>query len=123
MSPARFTIVLCVHRQPTLLPFAIDTVLWQSHSNFELFIVCDGAPPETAACANAYAARDSRVRVFDFEKGERNGERHRDKVLALASGDLVAHLADDDLWFPDHLRELAALLAEVEFGNLPLMGI
>jgi hypothetical protein len=88
-----------------------------------LFIVCDGAPPETAACANAYALGDSRVRVFDFEKGERNGERHRDKVLALAGGDLVAHLADDDLWFPDHLRELAALLAEVEFGNLPLMGI
>jgi len=122
VSP-RFTILLCIHRGPLLLPFAIETALWQSHSNFELFVVCDGAPPETAACARAFADRDPRVRVFEFEKGERNGERHRDKVLASASGDLVAHLAYDDLWFPDHLKELAALLAEVEFGNLLVMGM
>jgi succinoglycan biosynthesis protein ExoW len=44
-------------------------------------------------------------------------------VLALASGEFVAQIAYDDLWFPDHLRELGALLAEVEFGNLPLMAI
>jgi len=123
MSSPRFTVLLCVHREPALLPFAIETVLWQSHGNFERFVVCDGAPPETAACANTFAARDPRVRVFEFEKGERNGERHRDRVLGLASGDLVAHIAYDDLWFPDHLKELAALLAEVEFGNLLLMAM
>jgi glycosyltransferase involved in cell wall biosynthesis len=123
MSLPRFTVLLCVHRAPALLPFAIETVLWQSHGNFELFIVCDGAPPETAACAHTFAVRDPRVRVFEFEKGERNGERHRDRVLASASGDLVAHIAYDDLWFPDHLKELAALLSEVEFGNLLLMGM
>ena len=119
----RFTILLCIHRQPTLLPFAIESVLWQSHGNFELFVVCDGTPPETAACARAFASRDPRVHVFEFAKGERNGERHRDAVLQQASGDLVAHLAYDDLWFPDHLRELAGLLAEVEFGNLTLMAM
>ena len=123
MSCARFTILLCVHRRKALLPFAIETVLWQSHRNFELFVVCDGAPPETLACARDFADHDPRVRVFEFEKGERNGERHRDAVLAQASGDLVAHLGDDDLWFPDHLSELAALLAEVEFGNLMPMAM
>jgi glycosyltransferase involved in cell wall biosynthesis len=120
---SRFTILLCVHREPVLLPFAMETVLWQSHTDFELFVVCDGAPPETVACASAFAARDPRIRVFDFEKGERNGARHRDTVLGWASGELVAHLAYDDLWFPDHLKELAVLLAGVEFGNLPLMAM
>ncbi len=123
MTPARFTVLLCIHRAPTLLPFAMETVLGQSHGNLELFVVCDGAPPETVACARTFAGRDPRVRVFDFEKGERNGELHRDKVLELASGEFVAHIADDDLWFPDHLSELAKLLAEVEFGNLLLMGM
>lgn len=120
---SRFTVLLCIHREPVLLPFAIETVLWQSHENFELFVVCDGAPPETVRCAREFAERDPRIRVFEFAKGERNGERHRDAVLALASGEFVAHIAYDDLWFPDHLRELAALLAEVEFGNLVLMGM
>jgi len=120
---SRFTVLLCIHREPALLPFAIETVLWQSHENFELFIVCDGAPAETVCCAREFAGRDPRIRVFEFAKGERNGERHRDAVLALASGEFVAHIAYDDLWFPDHLRELAALLGEVEFGNLVLMGM
>ncbi|MET0634302.1 MAG: glycosyltransferase family A protein [Xanthobacteraceae bacterium] len=123
MSSPRFTVLLTVHRQPLLLPFAMESVLWQSHSNFELFVVCDGAPAEAAGCARAFAARDPRVRVFDFEKGERRGERHRDTALALASGEFVAQLADDDIWFPEHLKELAALLADVEFGNLLLMGM
>jgi succinoglycan biosynthesis protein ExoW len=122
MPPARFTVLLCVHRLPELLPFAMQTVLWQSHGNFELFVVCDGAP-EAAACARALAADDPRVRVFEFEKGERNGERHRHAVLEQASGDFVAHLGYDDLWFPDHLKELAALLGEVEFGHLALMAV
>lgn len=123
MSSTRFTVLLTVHRQPVLLPFAMESVLWQSHSNFELFVVCDGAPAEAAECARVFATNDPRVRVFDFEKGERRGERHRDTVLALASGEFVAQLSDDDIWFPDHLKELAALLAEVEFGNLLLMGM
>ena len=122
MQPARFTVLLCVHRLPELLPFAVRSVLRQSHGNFELFVVCDGAP-EAAACARALAAQDRRIRVFDFEKGERNGERHRHAVLAEATGDLVAHLGYDDLWFPDHLKELAALLAEVEFGHLGMMAM
>ena len=52
-----------------------------------------------------------------------NGERHRDTALGQASGEFVAQIAYDDLWFPDHLKELAALLAEVEFGNLTLMAM
>lgn len=123
MTIPRFTVLLCIHRAPALLPFAIETVLWQSHADFELFVICDGAPAETAACARSFAQRDPRVRVFEFEKGEHNGERHRDTALAQATGVLIAHISDDDLWFPDHLRELGALLAEVEFGNLLLAGM
>jgi hypothetical protein len=56
--------------------------------------------------------------VYDFPKGERHGEAHRHTALCDATGDFVAHIADDDLWFPDHLKELGAHLSEVEFGNL-----
>jgi hypothetical protein len=115
---AKFTVMLCVHRPPAMLPFAMQTVLAQNYPDFELFVVCDGASPETIECAEAFAARDARVRVFNFPKGERHGEAHRHVALAAASGEFIAHIADDDLWLPDHLTELAALLDRVEFGNL-----
>ncbi len=113
-----FTVLLPVHRPPDLLPFAIESVLAQEEGRFELLVVCDGTPPETVRVAESYAARDPRVRVLDFPKGERHGERHRHTALEQARGELVAHLGDDDLWFPAFLAELARLLDVVDFGNL-----
>ena len=114
---ARFTVLLPVNRPPDLLPFAIDSVLAQQGAEFELFVVCDSAPA-TVECAKAFAARDPRVRVFAFEKGERHGEAHRHTALAEARAPFVAQIGDDDLWFPDHLATLGRLLDRVDFGNL-----
>ncbi len=113
-----FSILLPVMRPPIFLPFAIQSVLAQTIGEFELLVVCDGAPPETVKCAEDFAARDSRVKVLAFPKGERSGETHRHAALETAGGTYVAHIEDDDLWFPDHLQELKKLLATVDFGNL-----
>jgi glycosyltransferase involved in cell wall biosynthesis len=117
MSPL-FTILLPIIRPPLMLPFAIESVLAQSVPEFELFVICDGAPAETVACARDYARRDARVKVFPFPKGQRHGEAHRHTVLGGAAGRYVAQIADDDLWFPDHLAELEILLSKADFGNL-----
>lgn len=114
----RVTVLLPVHRPPALLPYAIESVLAQSQTDFELMVVCDGAPKETVACARSYGERDARVRTFDFTKGERNGEAHRHTVLLEASGEIVAQIADDDIWFPDHLTETETLLAAADFGHV-----
>lgn len=113
-----FTVLLPVNRSPELMVSAVDSVLAQTEERLELLVVCDGAPPETAEVAHERAARDRRVRVLPFPKGERHGEAHRDTALRDARGTLVAQIGDDDLWFPDYLRELALLLDEVDFGNL-----
>jgi hypothetical protein len=114
----RFSVLLPVHRPPDLLPAAIESVLAQTVTDFELLVVCDGAPEQTAACARAFGERDPRVRTFAFAKGARHGEAHRAAVLAQATGTLVAHICDDDLWFPDHLAELETLLTAADFGNV-----
>jgi glycosyltransferase involved in cell wall biosynthesis len=114
----KFTILLPVVRPPILLPFAIESVQRQVCEDFELFVVCDGAPPETVAFAQEAAARDARIRVFSFAKGQRNGEEHRHTALQEARGRYVCHIGDDDLWFPDHLVQMERLLLEVEFGNV-----
>jgi len=113
----RCTVLLPVIRPPYFLPNAIKSVLAQTVSEFELFVVCDGAPPETIECAHEFARRDPRVKVFAFPKGKRHGEAHFHTVLTNASGNIVAYLEDDDLWFPNHLEELEKLLLTVDFGH------
>ena len=67
MSPL-FAILLPIIRPPVFLPMAIDSVLAQSVADFELLVICDGAPPETVACAEDYARRDPRVKVLLFHQ-------------------------------------------------------
>lgn len=118
MTRPRFTILLPVNRPPELLPFAVASVLGQSLQDFELFIVCDGAPEETVQEAEKLARSDDRIHVFSFPKGERHGEAHRDTALRQATGKYVAQIGDDDLWFPEHLSELERLMQTCDFGNL-----
>lgn len=116
MAP-RFTILLPVIRPPALLPFAIESVLDQSVTDFELCVICDGAPAETIACAESFAQRDDRVKVFAHPKGGRNGEAWRHAALMRSDAQYVAQIADDDLWLPRHLAEMDILLSRVDFGN------
>ena len=113
-----FTILMPVHRAPLFMPLALRCVLNQNRRDFELFIICDGAPQDTVDFATAAARSDSRIKVFAFPKGERHGEAHRHVALAQDKGHLCCQIADDDLWFPHHLDEIERLLSKVEFGNL-----
>ena len=117
MAAPAFTVLLPVTRPPDFMVHAIRSVLNQSRPDFELFVVSDGASPATAAMAKRFAARDSRVRVFEFPKGERHGEAHRHVALGHAKGQMLCQIADDDLWFPEHLSQIALLLKDFEFGN------
>ncbi|MGH6830040.1 MAG: glycosyltransferase family 2 protein [Methylocella sp.] len=118
MIAPTFTILLPVNRPPALLPYAIASVLAQDRQDFELFVICDGAPPETASRAREFAASDARIRVFEHPKGEHHGEAYRPQALGQARGEYVCHIGDDDVWLPNHLTEAAALLREFDFGNL-----
>jgi glycosyltransferase involved in cell wall biosynthesis len=118
MTAPTFTILLPVHRPPVMLPYAIQSVLAQARQDFELFIICDGAPAETESCARDFAARDPRIKAFVHPKGQRHGEVYRHEALQQARGVYVCQIGDDDLWFPSHLDEMEALLRNVDFGNV-----
>lgn len=122
-STVLFTILLPVTRQYNLLSFSVESVLSQTIRSFELFIVSDGAGPEVIECANAFAKKDDRVRVFTFPKGQRHGEAHRHQALMQAQGRFIVGIGDDDLWFPNHLEEMEKLLRTADFGHVIHLGV
>lgn len=114
--PARlFTVMLPIHRPPDMLAHAVASVRVQTVADFELAVICDGAPPETAQAARCLAASDERICVFDLPKGARHGEAHRHAVLQGSRATFIAQVGDDDLWLPDHLATLSRLLEAADF--------
>lgn len=102
----RFSICVSSYNDAEFLPVCIDSVLNQSFSDFELIIVDDGSPDNTASIINSYAQRDPRIVpiIKEVNEGVHLG---RKSAVAKCSGDLVILLdSDDELGDPLFLEKL-----------------
>jgi hypothetical protein len=89
--------------------------------DIEIFIVGDGMPEAARDVARSVARLDPRIRLFESPKAPRHGETLRHEALHDAAGQAVCYLSDDDLWMPDHVETMLALLKHCDFANaLPL---
>ena len=100
----RVSVVTISHDRARFLPEAIESVLAQSFTDWELILVDDGSTDGTEAVVAPYAARDARVRYLRNETCC-GIVRSRNRGLEAAGGEYVAVLDSDDAWCdPDKLR-------------------
>ncbi|MEP6753896.1 MAG: glycosyltransferase family 2 protein [Chthonomonadales bacterium] len=114
---AAVTILMPTFNHGPTLYHSIGSALDQYMGDFELFVIGDGVPDITREIMTEFVKKDSRIRFFDFPKGERLGEGYRHGVLQEASGDFVCYLSDDDLWQRDHLEQMTQLLWNADFAH------
>lgn len=89
---------------------AIDSVLSQTFSNWELVIVDDASPDDLNSVVLEFD--DSRIRYYRNEKniGAENVVDNWNKCLDYAKGDYVICMGDDDRLLPNCLEEYAKLI-------------
>ena len=63
MNPT-VSIIIPVYNAENTVGRCIDSILNQDYTDFELLLVNDGSSDGSGAICDAYAARDSRIRVF-----------------------------------------------------------
>lgn len=104
----KFSIVVPVYNpQPRYLKAAIDSVIEQSYSNWELCLSDDVSPnADVRKVLKDYAGKDKRIKVVFREK---NGHisANTNSALSLASGDFILFMDHDDLLTPNCLFEFA----------------
>jgi glycosyltransferase involved in cell wall biosynthesis len=110
------TILIPTHRHPSLLPYAMRSALGQEGADVEVFVVGDGVEDDTREALDPFLA-ESRVRFFDFPKGERHGERLRHQALGESTAPIVSYLSDDDLLLPGHVAQMQRLLADADLAR------
>lgn len=98
---------------------AIESVVAQTWSDWELLVIDDGSQDDTPFVAEILAGRDPRIRVVRAEA--RGAAAARNTGLRMARGAFIAFLDSDVRWEPDVLRALMAQLhntgADLAYAN------
>ena len=97
------SVVMPVYNGEKYVAEAIESILEQTFSDFELIIVDDGSQDRTAAIIRSYAARDDRIRCVMLEQN--TGEAGaRNRGLEQATGEYVTSSDSDDVSLPERLE-------------------
>lgn len=97
------TVYMPTHNRSDLLSRAIDSVLSQTYSNFELIIVDDCSTDNTEAVVQTYQDQDSRIKYI--KNSENLGAcASRNKAIRAAKGEFITGLDDDDYFLPNRLE-------------------
>ena len=95
------SVVMPVHDRARYVAEAVISILAQTYSHLELIIVDDGSADESPEIVQALAARDSRIRALFLPHYSQG--RARNAGIALARGEYIAHMDDDDVALPYRL--------------------
>lgn len=98
------SIIMAAYNTEKTIEQAINSVLSQTYTNFELLVVNDCSTDRTAELVKSIAAKDSRVRLISNVKN--SGVSYtRKHGLEEAKGSWIAILDSDDAWAPKKLEK------------------
>ena len=100
----KISVVIPAFNIQEYLAKTLDSVLKQIYKNLEVIVVNDGSQDDTGAVADAYAAKDSRIRVIHKENGGVTSARLQG--IAEASGEWIGFVDGDDFVEPDMYEKL-----------------
>lgn len=100
----------------------LDSILNQTHSDFELIVCDDCSTDSTREILSEYEKKDDRIRVV-LNKGNLGFKKNFEKAISLCQYDFVALSDQDDVWEKNHLEKLMDLIgdADVACGNARLI--
>ena len=110
----RVSIIIPTYNQASLLREAIDSVVNQTFTDFELIIVDDGSADETEEVVHSMT--DSRLRYL--KQPNKGPCAARNTGIQAATGDFVAFLDHDDLFLPEKISLQMAVI-----DNDPSVGL
>lgn len=99
---SKVSVIIPAYNHERFIGAAMESVLDQTYQDFELIVINDGSTDRTGEVIQSY--RDERI----IYRAQENQDAYNalNRGLGMVSGDYVAILNSDDVYFPDRLRRL-----------------
>lgn len=92
------------------LPKCVDSILSQTYTNLEIFLVDDGSPDNCGRICDEYAMKDNRIKVIHKKNGGLSDARN--VAIDVAKGEYVTFVDSDDYVASDYVETLYKLIVE-----------
>lgn len=107
-SNPRISVVMPVYNAEQYLKEAVDSILDQTYTDFELIAINDGSKDGSAKILDEYAKKDPRVIAVHQENKGLVATLHR--AIEMARGEFIARMDGDDVSFPRRFEQQVAVL-------------
>ena len=110
VDTAKISVIVPVYKVEAYLDKCVSSIVNQTYTNLEIILVDDGSPDNCPAMCDAWAEKDSRIRVIHKTNGGLSDARNAG--MAVATGELMAFVDSDDWIVPDMYEYLYQRLTE-----------
>ena len=97
------SVVMATYNAEKYLRECIQSVLSQTHSNFELIIVNDNSPDTSDEIIRQFVNEDQRILYISNDKNLKQSAC-RNKAIKAAKGEFIVIVDSDDICLPDRLE-------------------
>lgn len=104
------SVIVPVYRVENYLDRCLQSIAGQTYRNLEIILVDDGSPDSSGAICDAWAAKDSRIRVIHKENAGAGAARNTG--LDAATGEIVSMIDSDDYLEVHMYAHLLKLMTE-----------
>lgn len=113
------SIIVPVYNAEKYLPRCIESILKQTHKEFELILVDDGSKDRSGKICDYYQKQDNRINVIHKENGGVSDARN--VGIEVATGTYISFVDSDDWLEENYLEKLLSLMenndAQLSIGS------
>ena len=120
MKQPWISVIIPVYGVEKYIAQCLESIINQTYKNLEIIVVNDGTKDRSAEIAKEYAAKDSRIKVYDFKNGGLSVARNRG--LEIATGDYISYIDSDD-WLDTKMYETLLEAAMKNDADMVKCGI
>ena len=108
-----FSVVIPTYNRAATIGRAIESALSQTRPHFEIILVNDGSTDHTEEAIKPY-----RDRIRYISQDNRGSASARNRGILEGSGNYIAFLDSDDLWYPKKLERVEIAIREYPEAGL-----
>lgn len=116
MKTPKVSVIMPAYNAESFIGDAINSVVNQTYSNWELIVVDDGSTDNTVEKMKSWLEKESRIQYFYQANGKQG--KARNLGISKAKGYYLAFLDADDLWLPEKLE---IQIKEIQENNVDLV--